>query len=203
MKKIYNWSVIQKFYDEGNAWRDIISNFGCSSNSIAKAIKRGDLKMRSKSEAIKIAHIKYANMYIPSDETKRKISISRKKYLDENPDKVPYILNHYTNGISYPEKYFKEVFENECIPLKHHKQIKCYQLDFYNDEKMIDVEVDGDQHHLDKRIVESDIRRTKFLEEQGWSVFRIKWSDYQKLSYKEKCEVINEIKRLLDKNMQP
>ena len=37
-----------------------------------------------------------------TEETKRKISEIRKKYLFENPDKVPYLLNHYSKGESYP-----------------------------------------------------------------------------------------------------
>jgi very-short-patch-repair endonuclease len=37
---------------------------------------------------------------------------------------------------------------------------------------------------LDKRIIESDIRRNLYLEEKGWKIIRIKWSDYQKLDNK-------------------
>jgi len=40
-----------------------------------------------------------------TEETKNKISKSRKKYLFEHPDKVPYLINH-SSKMSYPEKYF-------------------------------------------------------------------------------------------------
>lgn len=46
-----------------------------------------------------------------SDEHKKKISESRKQYLIEHPDKVPYLINHHSKGDSYPEKYLKSVFE--------------------------------------------------------------------------------------------
>jgi very-short-patch-repair endonuclease len=47
---------------------------------------------------------------------------------------------------------------------------------------MIDLEIDGNQHYLDERIVESDKRRTEYLENQGWTIVRVRWSEYQKLS---------------------
>jgi very-short-patch-repair endonuclease len=132
-----------------------------------------------------------------SEETKKRISEIRIKYLKDHPDKVPYLLNHYSKGDSYPEKYFEELFLKENIPLKKKKQIGIYQLDFYNEELMLYVEIDGDQHYLDKRIVDSDIRRSKFLKDLGWKEFRIKWSHYQTLSYEDKNKIILEIKSLM------
>ncbi len=198
MKKKYNWSEIQKYYDEGNTWIDIKNKFGCCIAAIDKAKKRGDFISRNMSEAIIIAYKKYPEKFLKTDETKKKISESRKKYLEENPDKVPYLLNHYSKGPSYPEKYFMEVFDNEQIDLKYHKQIKYYQLDFYNEGKKVDVEIDGEQHYLDGRITKSDEKRNQYLEDLGWIVFRIRWSDYQKLPYKEKQKVIKEIKKILE-----
>lgn len=58
---------------------------------------------------------------------------------------------------------------------------------------MIDIEVDGDQHYLDDRIVESDKRRNKYLKDLGWSIVRIKWSDYQKLNKNEKKKYIRDL----------
>lgn len=45
-----------------------------------------------------------------SEETKRKISEIRKKFLLEHPDKVPYKLNHSSKQ-SYPEKFFENFFK--------------------------------------------------------------------------------------------
>lgn len=198
MRNKYDWNEIQKYYDDNHTWEDIKNNFGCCNSSIQKAIKRGDLYLRNKSLAIKLAHKKYPESFRHTKETKEKISRSRKKYLEDNPEMVPYLLNHYSKGPSYPERYFKEVFEKENILLEQYKQIKYYQLDFYNDEKKIAIEIDGDQHYTDERIKESDKRKDKYLENEGWYVFRIKWSSYQKLSYNEKCNVVREIKELLE-----
>jgi very-short-patch-repair endonuclease len=127
-----------------------------------------------------------------SDETKLKISISRKRYLKENPDKVPYLLNH-SRKESYPEKYFTQVFENKGLSIKKEHRIGLYALDFCILEKQINIEIDGDQHYLDKKIIASDIRRTKYLEDKGWDVIRIRWSEYQKMDYVSKSKYINDL----------
>ena len=128
-----------------------------------------------------------------SEETKNKISESRKKYLKENPDKVPYKLNHSSKE-SYPEKYFNELFLNENIKVERYYYIGLYELDFCIPDKKIDIEIDGEQHYVDERIEKSDINRNEFLEKLGWTIIRIRWKDYQKLSTDEKKNYISELK---------
>lgn len=117
-----------------------------------------------------------------SEETKKKISKSRKEFLDANPDMVPYKLNHYSRGESYPETYFKGVLDSNGIKYSQEYQVGLYSLDFAILDKKIDLEIDGEQHYLDERICDSDIRRNQFLEDLGWKIIRIRWSSYQKLS---------------------
>ena len=114
-----------------------------------------------------------------SEETKKKISESRIKFLRENPDMVPYKLNHYSKGRSYPEEYWKGILDSHGVSYTEQYQVGPYQLDFVIGN--IDLEIDGDQHYLDKRVVASDKRRNKYLETLGWKTIRVKWSDYQKL----------------------
>ena len=114
-----------------------------------------------------------------SEETKKKISQSRIKYLRENPDMVPYRLNHYSQGRSYPEEYWKGVLDSNGISYIEQLQIGPYQLDFAIGN--IDLEIDGYQHYLDERIVASDKRRNEYLENLGWKIIRIKWSNYKKM----------------------
>jgi very-short-patch-repair endonuclease len=186
---------IQSLYDQGLSWRDIIKQKLSSWKTIQKLVKEDKLKSRDKSTALKLKAKQCPQTH--SQETKDKLSKIRIKYLKENPDKVPYLLNHYSKGSSYPEKYFIEVFKNENIPLQQYLQISLYQLDFYNEEYKIDVEIDGEQHYVDNRIVESDIRRTKYLESLGWKIIRIRWSKYQKLSHDEKIKVIQNLKAMI------
>lgn len=128
-----------------------------------------------------------------SEETKKKISDARIKFLTENPDKVPYLINHSSKE-SYPEKYFTELFKNENIDVEKDFRIGLYELDFSIPSMKIDIEIDGDQHYLDERIVESDNRRNIFLKENGWTIIRIRWSDYKKLDRLSKEKYIEELK---------
>lgn len=129
-------------------------------------------------------------------ETRQKISKARKCYLLAHPDQVPYKLNHSSKE-SYPEKYFTDLFKNEGINL--HKEYYClgYYLDFCDPDKKIDIEIDGEQHYLDEKIIAHDKARTAALEATGWHIFRIRWATYQQSTKEEKIEIINMIKQLL------
>ena len=193
----YNWKEIQKYYNEGHSWKEITKKFFCYSSSIVMAIKRGDFISHTVSDASKLARIRYPEKFLHSEETKRKLSEIRKKFLRDHPERPLYPVKK----LYYPEQYFREVFEKENIPLGYHKRISIYELDFYNDEKKIAIEVDGEQHYLYKSIVESDKRKDAYLEDQGWKIFRIRWSAYQKLPKSERERVVREIKAILSKEI--
>ena len=131
----------------------------------------------------------------PSKHTRAKISESLKKFYTEHPERVPYKRNHSSKE-SYPEKYFRELFENEKIDLKQYKQIGRYELDFYNEQKKIYVEIDGDTH-LQPKVIIIDNEKDQYLHTHGWKGLRIKWRDWQKKDTIEKKEVIDRIKLLL------
>lgn len=85
---------------------------------------------------------------------------------------------------SYAEVYFENVLINNGLinfVKKEHKikvegKNKCYFLDFYFEDKGIDLEIDGSQHELPER-AESDKIRDEYLSTKGIKVFRIKWYD--------------------------
>lgn len=79
------------------------------------------------------------------------------------------------NILSYPEEFFIKVLDNNKITYKVNKYFKGYFLDFAIEEKMIDLEIDGKQHQYEDR-KEHDIKRDKFLKENGWIVYRIDWN---------------------------
>lgn len=128
-----------------------------------------------------------------SKETKNHLSEIKIKYYKENPDKIPYKLYHYSKGRSYPEQYWKDVFDKYLIKYDEQYQIYLYSLDFAIPDFKIDIEIDGDQHYNDPRIVKSDKRRNTYLENLGWKVIRIKWSDYQKLNRHDKESFVNNV----------
>ena len=130
-----------------------------------------------------------------TEEERKHLSEMRKKYLQEHPDQVPYVLNHHSKGDSYPEKYFKEIFDNKNIQYEQNYKTCGYFLDFAWPKSKIYLEIDGEQHYLDKRIILHDKKRTEKLSNAGWRLLkRIRWSNWQKLKTEEKE---NEIYRLL------
>jgi len=191
----HNWYEIQDFYNQGHTWKEILKFFHISNAGLSIAVKKGLFKTRGRSESLKLYRIKNPQKH--SEETKKKISQIRKKYLQENPDKVPYKLNHSSKE-SYPEKYFTELFKNEGIKVTKSFHIGLYELDFCILDKKIDIEIDGSQHYYDEKIVESDKRRNKFLEDDGWDIVRINWSEYQKFSFDDKKDYISKLKSYIN-----
>ena len=174
----YNWEEVQNFYDNNGTYTKIREKFHISFYSIAKAVKKGYLKTRTKSEAVKLRYKNNPESFKISEEHKKKISEGRIKYLLENPDQVPYLLNHHSKGESYPEKYFNSIFEKSDIRYKKFHRTGLYHIDIAIFDKSIAIEIDGEQHYVDSRIVESDIRKDKHLKEEGWDIIRIRWSKY-------------------------
>ena len=121
-----------------------------------------------------------------SDEQKQKISSTMKKKIADGSFIVPYKRNH-SSKVSYPEQYFMEVFKE--LNLEYNYQVGLYQLDFADLTRKIYVEIDGEQHYVDKKIVQHDIERTEKLTELGWKCLqRVRWSDFQKLNDEQKVE---------------
>lgn len=190
MKNI-DWNEIQKYYDDEHTWREISKKFNVSQSEILKAKTNKMFVSRNMSNAQKLSCKNTPRKL--SQETKNKISVGRSKYLKEHPDQVPYLLNHYSKGESYPEKYFNEIFENNKVKCERYLQYSIYNLDFAIVDKLIDIEIDGEQHILDPVIYNSNLRRDKFLEDNGWRVIRILWSSFQKLTDDGKKEIIDEL----------
>lgn len=97
------------------------------------------------------------------------------------------------NITSYPERFWKQVLDNNNIPYKFNYHFDKYFLDFYIEinNRKIDLEIDGKQHKYQERL-ESDKIRDKFVKSQNIEVYRIDWneinSDYGKVLMKEKID---------------
>lgn len=131
-------------------------------------------------------------------EQKIHLSKVRKQYLKEHPDMVPYKINHHSKQ-SFPEKYFRDLFDTDRVLCKaiSEYRVNLYSLDFAFPDIHLYIEIDGEQHYTDKRIIQHDKKRTSELEKLGWKVFRIRWSEYQKLSLEERYKIIKHIKALV------
>ncbi len=149
--------------------------------------KETDIRVKKYSKTIKK---KYENgEIIPKYKNKNMSNESRKKMSDS-------ALNRVKNGThkgwqsrnirSYPEKFFDEVLKNNNLldkckieyPIcKEKLGIKSkanYFLDFYFEDKKLDLEIDGSQHNYTDR-KEHDKTRDIYLNKIGIIVYRIKW----------------------------
>ena len=106
---------------------------------------------------------------------------------------------------SYPETFFKKVLENNNIKYEFNKIISkrslgldCdsnYFLDFFIENKNVDLEIDGAQHKLEERIESDDIRDTALIN-NGFVVYRIEWKNINTKKGKEYIK--NEIDKFLE-----
>ena len=188
--KRYDWSIIQKDHDDGMTWEQLRLKYGVAFASISKAKERGDFISRNISEAQKLVPGRPL-----SQETKQKLSISRINYLKENPDKVPYKLNHYSKGQSYPESYFEKWLLDKEVSFISEQPVSIYRIDFRIRD--IALEIDGEQHYADERIVKSNFYRDEYLKSIGIKTIRVRWSHYQKLSNEEKKDYLINLYSLL------
>ena len=184
--KRYDWTLIQKDHDDGMTWEQLRIKYGVAFASISKAKERGDFISRNKSEALKLVPGRPL-----TEDHKLKLSIARTKYLKENPDKVPYKLNHYSKGQSYPESYFEKWLLNEEVSFISEQQVSIYSIDFRIGN--IALEIDGEQHYVDKRIVKSNFYRDEYLKSLGIETIRVRWAHYQKLSNEDKKDYLNNL----------
>ena len=170
IKDKWNWKEIQDFYDKGNSQADIIEKFRLLKIHLHRAKKYGLFKSRSQSDGLKI-HYKIHGVKKHSEETKKKISEQRIKYLTEHPDKVPYIINHSSKK-SWPEEVFENALKSSNITGWEYKYRNgIYEYDFAFPKHKIDVEIDGGTHKTEK-VKKIDERRDIFSKENGWKVLR-------------------------------
>lgn len=188
--------AIQSYYNDLHSLRDIEKEFGISYMRLVTFGKKGLLKFDNSEERHNKLVSKKSKGRKHSEETKKKLSLIRKKWISENPDKSPYILSHKSRGETYPEKYFREWMEKENIPFQQEYKFKLYSFDFLVNER-VDLEIDGGQHRNDKRIIKHDIKRDTKSQEAGFVVYRIMWSDYQRLTDEEKEKFLGELKEFL------
>lgn len=192
MTKVYtiNWTEIQNYYNEECiSCKELGKRFGITMSLLFEAVKLKLFKTRTRSEAISKQAKAFPRKHCK--ETKEKMSKARKKFLKENPDKVPYLLNHVHKRKFASEEYFAECLKDSTFILKY--RLGTYELDFADVERKIDLEIDGNQHFVDERIVEHDKKRNDFMSKLGWTVIRIKWAVFQAAPKEEKEEVIKAI----------
>lgn len=116
---------------------------------------------------------------VMTDEEKRKISEGRKRWLKKNPDKHPWKRR---------DKFKSEPCENLKSILKSHGvqfieeyspeiEGRYFSIDIALPDKMIAIEVNGNQHYKrDGRLKPYYKEREELLEKAGWDVYQVHYS---------------------------
>jgi len=114
---------------------------------------------------------------------------NKKKWSNEEYRKEmsEFAINRHKNGeeqfgfqtrekfkMSYPEEIAQRKLDELNLDYQFNLKVGKYFIDFAIKDKMIAIEIDGQQHELPER-KKSDERKDNFLKNEGWEIFRIKW----------------------------
>lgn len=130
-----------------------------------------------------------------TEETKKKLSEIRKKYLKENSHKHPWKRD--SKFISKPCEYLKNklkelniLFQPEFEPLRE-KDI-YYSIDIAFPDKKIGIEVNGRQHYdSDGNLLPYYQERHDLIEAEGWKLYEIYYSSV--FNEEKITDIINQI----------
>ena len=161
--------LIRLYVNESYSVKDLRKKFKVQSDDIKDIL--GD-KVRSLSDANKLAHKKYPENFKHTEESKKIMREKRLEFMKNNPEKTAWRLSN----VSYPEKLCIEYIEKNGLD-KNHSIVREYSvfpyfIDFAFVNEMVAVEIDGSQHLLPER-KESDNKKDELLNELGWVVIRV------------------------------
>jgi very-short-patch-repair endonuclease len=110
-------------------------------------------------------------------EVKNKISNGRKKYLNENPDKHPWILNrNKSNPCENVKKFLRSKnieFVEEYRPLTN----RLFSIDIAFPNLKIGLEINGNQHYTKDGILTKYYQeRHDLIKKAGWKIIEIHFS---------------------------
>lgn len=144
---------------------------GPNLNTICKAVKKGWLVPRTRSQAQKLSLNQSPRIH--SVETKQKLREHMLRRLEEGT--YPTLGRNFKGRPqSYPEKWFEEVINVRFTNRNYVKEygIGSYSLDFAWVDLKKCIELDGATHELTR---DKDMKRDKWLSEHGWQTLRIEW----------------------------
>jgi transposase len=173
-----NWIEIQNFYNLNNSWREVAKKFKICDATIFKAVKMGLLTSRTRGEYSKIGALKHKGKKL-TDAQKEKVSIGRKKFLKENPDKHPWRKNNKFKSV--PCEKVKEWLTSKAInfveeynPLINDRN---FSIDIAFPDKMIGLEINGNQHYnRDGTLKPYYLERQTLMESKGWKIYQLHYS---------------------------
>jgi hypothetical protein len=163
--KKYPWYDIQLDHDNGMNIKQICEKYNMSRDNINTGVRFECFEKRKQ-------------IHTHSDESKKKISKFRKKFLKENPDKHPWRSKDKFQ--SKPCEHLKQKltelnidFIDEFIPLDD----RSFSIDIAFPSQLIAIEVNGEQHYERTGELKPYYQeRHDLLVENGWTVYELHYS---------------------------
>jgi len=173
----------------------LLSNYNKGSRFCYNYLGRSKYSVLNKAKSL---NIKFEKIEI-TEETRLNISNSLKKAHQEGRHSGWSFVNKDKNRRSYPEKFFIKVFENNIIFNNFIVEEKLsygkYVIDFLLVELKL-IEIDGQQHFRTEEAIEHDKIRDDYFLNEGFKIYRIKWSDICNNPILEINELIEFIKNI-------
>jgi hypothetical protein len=165
-RKIIDEAKLQSLLNEGLPLWAVQKKMEVSRTVISKAMKRLNLKSKY------VQHI--------SDERKKRLSEIRKAFWRNNPDRHPWRKSD--KFFSVPCQKAKDYLKAKHIPYVEEFipdliEQRSYSIDIAFPDKMIAVEINGNQHYnRDGSLKPYYKERHDIIENNGWKVYEIHYS---------------------------
>lgn len=164
--------------------RRISKKYKLSAPFVKNYLTFKNVTIRTKEEVI-IAKTITSDKKIYTQEERLNMSVKRKQFLKENPEKHNWKTNDKFK--SMPCEHLKNVLKNRNILFIEEYAINTYSLDIAFPQLKIAIEVNGNQHYSIKGILKEYYqKRHDYIESLGWYIYEL----HYKIPYSDK---INEI----------
>lgn len=170
----YNWDLIQKDHDDTGSITFVMNKYKLSRKVIETAINYGLFKKNIK-------------RHKHSEETKRKLSEIRIKYLKNNPNK--HFWKTKEKYKSKPCEYLKDFLRNNKISFveEYSSFGRNYSIDIAFPNEKIGLEINGNQHYnKDGSLRKYYKEREEYLVNIGWTLKQIHYSLVYNDEYRKK-----------------
>lgn len=177
--------------------RQIKKKYGITFPKLKNLFLHYNVDLRNLSSALLISKVE---KYKHTLESKLSISKKRKEYLRLNPDKHPWKSNNKFR--SNPCEKLKSILENMEVRYISEYPVngRNYSIDISFPEKMIAIEVNGNQHYNpDGTLKEYYQNRHNYLEKLGWKVHELHYTiPYSKGINKIISNILNDANHIFD-----
>jgi hypothetical protein len=167
-------SIIEDYSLKNLTIRNIRRKYGMTYLKLRSLLRFYKIPMRDLSSALKISN-KTSRPH--TEESKRKISESRKIYLKSNPDKHPWKSND--KFLSVPCEKLKLILNEMGVNYVPEFPVegRNFSIDIAIPDKKIAIEINGNQHYnSDGTLKEYYQERNKYLSDAGWYVHELHYS---------------------------